>query len=494
MARVALATVPAAADTLQAVPTDVRSHALDRGADDAWSPASWRTRTALHQPAWPDEARLVSARADLAGQPPLVFAGEARRLRAGLADACEGRAFLLQAGECAESFDDHSAPSLRERLKILLQMAVVLTYGATLPVVKVMRIAGQFAKPRSRPTERVGDIEIPSFLGHMVNSPERTAEARVPDPDRMLRAYHQAAATLNLLRAFTKGGFADITRVHEWNQEFVSDSPEGRRYDAVASEIDRALAFMAACGIDLQSERHLHEVDVFTSHEALLLDYEEPLTRRDSTTGDWYDCSAHFLWIGERTRQLDGAHVEFLRGVHNPIGVKLGPGATPGEVDALCERLNPDRVPGRLTLVTRLGADRVGELLPPLIAAARDEGHPVVWVCDPMHANVFTTASGYKTRHFDAIMREIEGFFLGCAETGVRPGGIHLEYTGEAVTECLGGPSGAVLEEQLSQRYETLCDPRLNARQSLDLAFRVAELMRAIAARNGRLPESSELV
>lgn len=463
-------------------------------ADESWSPGSWQTYPAAHQPAWPDEAELATARANLAGQPPLVFAGEARRLQAALADACHGKAFLLQAGDCAESFDDHSAPALRERLKIILQMAIVLTYGATLPVVKVMRIAGQFGKPRSSPTEKVGDIEIPSFLGHIVNSPERTAEARRPDPDRMVRAYNQSAATLNLLRAFTKGGFADITRLHEWNQEFVADSPEGRRYDAVASEIDRALAFMAACGIDPHSERKLNEVDVWTSHEALLLDYEEPLTRRDSTTGDWYDCSAHFLWIGERTRQPNGAHIEFLRGVHNPIGVKLGPTSTPDDVRLLCEQLNPSRTPGRLTLVARLGADRVGELLPPLLAAAREDEHPVVWVCDPMHANVFTTASGYKTRHFDAILREIEGFFLACAETGVRPGGIHLEYTGEAVTECLGGPSGAVLEDQLSHRYETLCDPRLNARQSLDLAFRVAELMRATTLRNSHPPGGADLV
>ena len=356
-------------------------------------------------------------------------------------------------------------------------MAAVLTYGATLPIVKVGRIAGQFAKPRSSPTERVGDLELPSFLGHMVNDDAATPEARVHDPDRMVQGYHQSAATLNLLRAFTKGGFADLTQVHIWNQAFVASSPEGQRYEQLASEIERALRFMAACGIDLAGERQLHEVDVWTSHEGLLLDYEEGLTRRDSLTGDWYDCSAHMLWIGERTRQPDGAHVEFFAGVHNPVGVKLGPSATAEEALELCERLNPDRVPGRLTFVVRMGANRVAELLPPLLRAVGAAEHPVVWVCDPMHANVFKTASGVKTRHFDAIMAELGGFSAACRQEGAWPGGVHLEYTGEDVTECLGG-SEEVLEEQLNHRYETLCDPRLNARQALDLAFRVAELMR----------------
>jgi 3-deoxy-7-phosphoheptulonate synthase len=409
---------------------------------------------------------------------PLVFAGEARALRDALSEFAARRAFLLQAGDCAESFHDPSAPTIREKLKILLQMAVVLMYGSTLPVVKVMRIAGQFAKPRSAPTERVGDLDLPSFLGHMVNGEEPTHEARTPDPARMVRAYHQSAATLNLLRAFTKGGFADLMRVHEWNQAFVTDSAEGQRYERTASEIERALRFMAACGIDLASERQLHEVDVWTSHEGLLLDYEEPLTRKDSTTGDWYDCSAHFVWIGERTRQPDGAHAAFFAGVHNPVGVKLGPDVTPEDALALCERLNPDRAPGRLSMIVRMGAGRVDELLPPVLRAVREADHPVVWVCDPMHANSFRTASGVKTRAFDAIMAEIEGFFASCHAEGAWPGGVHLEYTGEDVTECLGGPSGAVLEEQLSHRYETLCDPRLNARQSLDVAFRLAELMR----------------
>jgi len=357
-------------------------------------------------------------------------------------------------------------------------MSAVLTYGATLPVVKVGRIAGQFTKPRSEPFERVGDEEIPSFRGHMVHDDARTAEARVPDPRRMVEGYNQSASTLNLLRAFTKGGYADLTQVHMWNKDFVLLSPEGRRYNLLASEIERALAFMAACGIDLASERRLHEVDVFTSHEGLLLDYEEGLTRRDSITGDWYDCSAHLLWIGERTRPLDGAHVEFFSGVHNPIGVKIGPTATPADVVELAERLNPLRVPGRLTYYARMGAEHVRELLPPLLRAVREAEHPVVWVCDPMHANVFRTASGYKTRRFEDIMGEIRGFFSACAAEGAWPGGVHLEFTGEDVTECLGGADD-VLEEHLASRYQTLLDPRLNARQSLDLAFRLAELMRA---------------
>jgi 3-deoxy-7-phosphoheptulonate synthase len=352
----------------------------------------------------------------------------------------------------------------------------VLTYGATLPVVKVGRIAGQFTKPRSEPFEHFGDLELPSFRGHMVHGHAPTLEARVPDPQRMVEGYNQSAATLNLLRAFTKGGYADLTQVHLWNQEFVASSPEGRRYERLAHDIERALQFMAACGIDLTAERRLHEVDVFTSHEGLLLEYEEGLTRRDSLTGDWYDCSAHLLWIGERTRQLDGAHVEFFSGVHNPIAVKLGPSATPAEVVELCERLNPGRLPGRLTFVARMGANHVQELLPPLLRAAAEDAHPILWACDPMHANTIRTTDGVKTRRFDAVMTEIEGFFAACSEAGVRPGGVHVEFTGEDVTECLGGADD-VLEEHLSSRYETLCDPRLNARQALDLAFRLAELM-----------------
>ena len=444
----------------------------------AWTPSSWRSRPARHQPEWPDQACAETALARLKALPPLVFAGEARDLQAALAEVGAGRAFLLQAGDCAESFHDFTAVSIREKLKILLQMSVVMIYGSALPLVKVGRIAGQFAKPRSTPTERVGDVELPSFLGHMVNDDAPTAEARVADPDRMVRAYHQSAATLNLLRAFTKGGFADLTQVQMWNQEFAASAPEGQRYRAIAIEIERALGFMRACGIDLVASPQLHQVDVWTSHEGLLLDYEEGLTRKDSLTGDWYDCSAHMLWVGERTRQPEGAHVEFFAGVHNPLGVKLGPAATPEEALELCERLNPTRAPGRLTFIVRMGSERLAEVLPPLLRAVAEAEQPVVWVCDPMHANTVRTASGIKTRSFEEIMAEVSAFFTVCRAEGAWPGGVHLEFTGEDVTECLGG-NAAVLEEELSVRYESLCDPRLNARQSLDLAFRVAELMRS---------------
>ncbi|HEY7379962.1 MAG TPA: 3-deoxy-7-phosphoheptulonate synthase class II [Gaiella sp.] len=446
--------------------------------EPTWAPDSWRGLPAGQQPAWPDADAVSAARRRLRELPPLVFAGEARKLLASLGEVAEGRAFLLQAGDCVESFHEVSAIQIREKLKVLLQMSAVLTYGATLPVVKVGRIAGQFAKPRSSMTEVVGGVEVPSFRGHIVHSDEATEAARVPDPERILQGYYQAVSTLNLLRAFTKGGFADLTQVHTWNQEFVASSVEGRRYEVIANEIGRALRFMQAIGIDLGSERSIHEVDVWTSHEGLLLDYEEPLTRQDSTTGQWYDCSAHLLWIGERTRSLDGAHVEFFSGVHNPIGVKLGPAATPEDVVGLGERLNPLRVPGRLTFITRMGAAAVSEVLPPLLTAMRETEIPVVWSCDPMHANTFTTPSGHKTRRFDDVMTEIEGFFAAHRAVGTWPGGIHLEFTGEDVTECLGGAE-AVREEHLQHRYETLCDPRLNARQALDCAFLIAELMRS---------------
>jgi 3-deoxy-7-phosphoheptulonate synthase len=447
--------------------------------EPSWAPSSWRGLPAAQQPAWPNEAALAEARERLRALPPLVFAGEARSLLDGLGEVAEGRAFLLQAGDCVESFRDHTAPAIREKLKVLLQMSAVLTYGATLPVVRVGRIAGQFAKPRTSATEVVDGVEFPSFRGHVVHSDDPTAEARVPDPERLVHGYYQAASTLNLLRAFTKGGFADLSLVHTWNREFVAGSPSGQRYEALAGEIGRALRFMQAIGIDLEREPTLHEVDVWTSHEGLLLDYEEPLTRTDSLTGEPYDCSAHMLWIGDRTRELGGAHVEFFSGIRNPIGVKLGPTATPEGVCALAERLNPDRIPGRLTLITRMGADRVGDLLPPLLRAVRETEIPVVWACDPMHANLVRTPSGTKTRHFDSIMAEVQAFFASHREVGTWPGGVHIEFTGDDVTECLGG-STEVLEEQLDHRYETLCDPRLNGRQSLDLAFRVAELMRAV--------------
>ena len=409
--------------------------------------------------------------------PPLVFAGEARLLTNALAEVSAGRAFLLQAGDCAESFHDFTADNIRDKLRVILQMAVVLTYGSGVHVVKLGRIAGQFAKPRTTAFEKVGDREIPAFRGHMVNDDAPTEAARVPDAERLIASYHQAASTLNLLRAFTQGGFADLSKVHVWNQEFVASSNEGLRYEAIASEIDRAMRFMRACGVDLEADANLRQVDFWTSHEALVLGYEEALTRQDSLTGEWYDCSAHLLWCGERTRRLDGAHLHFLSGVRNPVGCKIGPTATTDEVLEICELLNPERTPGRLTLITRMGAGNVGDALPPLVRAVTEAGHPVVWTCDPMHGNTVTSPSGRKTRHFDNVLAEIREFFAVHRAEGTWPGGVHVELTGDNVTECLGGAE-AVLEEQLDTRYTTMCDPRLNARQSLDLAFRVAELLR----------------
>jgi len=444
----------------------------------SWSAASWRRFPAAQQPIWPEADALKKAEAQLAALPPLVFAGEVRRVTSQLAEVAGGRAFLLQAGDCAESFADFSADSIRDKLKIILQMAVALTYAAGVPVVKVGRIAGQFAKPRTSATERIGPVELDSFRGHMVNDEAFDKEARRPDPARLVAAYQQSASTLNLLRAFTKGGFADLSQVHLWNQQFVASSAEGLRYERIASEIDRALHFMAACGIDLGAEAGLHQVDFWTSHEALILPYEECLTRRDSLTGDWFDCSAHMVWVGDRTRQLDGAHVEFLSGVRNPIGCKIGPSCSPEEAVALCERLNPERIPGRLTLITRFGAELVETHLPPLLRAVEASGHPVVWACDPMHGNTFTSESGHKTRRFDDILAELRAFFKVHRDEGTWPGGVHVELTGDDVTECLGGAE-EIFEGDLGVRYTTTCDPRLNARQSLDLAFRVAEFLRS---------------
>jgi 3-deoxy-7-phosphoheptulonate synthase len=442
-----------------------------------WEPTSWRTRPAAHQPEWPDPVELRRVLDELRGLPPLVFAGEARSLRESLAAVSRGEGFLLHAGDCAESFAEFTADNIRDKLKVILQMSVVLTYSTGVPTVKVGRIAGQFAKPRSSPVEKRDGQELPSYFGDIVNDFEYDALARRPNPDRMLRGYNQSAATLNLLRAFTKGGFADLNRVHQWNLEFIASRREGRRYEELADGIERALRFMSACGIDLAQEVQLHQVDFYTSHEALILGFEEALTRRDSLTGDWYDCSAHLLWIGERTRQIDGAHVEFLSGVQNPIGVKLGPETTPEDAVALCRRLDPGREAGRLVLVSRMGADRIAEKLPPLLRAVSRAGHPVVWACDPMHGNTYAHESGYKTRHFDAVMHEVEQFFLACRAADVWPGAVHVELTGDDVTECLGGGDD-VTAEQLENKYETRCDPRLNARQSLDLAFRLAELVR----------------
>ena len=440
-----------------------------------WNPQSWRNFSALQQPAWPDDGALEQTLKILGDQPPLVFAGEARDLIEKLGAASRGEAFLLQAGDCAESFES-SADSIRDRLKVILQMAVVLTYAGGMPVVKVGRIAGQFAKPRSSDTETQGDVELPSFRGHIVNDIGFSESERRAQPNRLLMAYNRAAATLNLVRAFTRGGFADLSRVQQWNQEFVADSPIGEKYATLANDIEKSLDFMRACGIDLDREGSLNEVDFYTSHEALLLDYEEALTRKDSISGDWYDCSAHMVWIGERTRQLDGAHMEFLRGVKNPLGCKVGPTATVEDVVGICETLNPDKIEGRITLITRMGSDNIREKLPPLLAAVKETGHPVLWVSDPMHGNTYTAPDGHKTRHFDAIVDEIAGFFEAHQAAGTIAGGIHLELTGDAVTECVGGGDG-MGEDDLAQAYETMCDPRLNGRQALDVAFRVADII-----------------
>jgi 3-deoxy-7-phosphoheptulonate synthase len=444
----------------------------------SWTPSSWREFPADQQPDWPDPHVLDQTLKGLSALPPLVFAGEARTLQRALGQVAAGEAFLLQAGDCAESFHDFTADSIRDKLKVILQMAVVLTYGAGVPVVKLGRIAGQFAKPRSSPTEVVDGRVLPSFRGHVVNDDSPSESARIPDPTRMLTAYHQSASTLNLLRAFTKGGFADLSQVHTWNQQFVAGSTGGQHYEALAAEIDRALRFMRACGINLGDEASLQQVEFWTSHEGLILAYEEAMTRKDSLTGDWYDTSAHLVWVGERTRRLDGAHLEFLSGVSNPVGAKIGPNATPEEVVSLCARLDPYQIPGRLTLITRLGAGRVDSQLPGLLRAVRAAGHPVVWACDPMHGNTFVGAGGRKTRHFDHVLAEIREFFAVCRAEGVWPGGVHVELTGDDVTECLGGTE-EVLEDHLELRYTTTCDPRLNGSQSLDLAFQVADLLRA---------------
>jgi 3-deoxy-7-phosphoheptulonate synthase len=441
-----------------------------------WTPDSWQEHPAAQQPDWPDSGALDDALLELRRVPPLVFAGEARSLQAALARAARGEAFVLQAGDCAEAFGDFSADAIRDKLKIILQMAVVLTYASGLPVVKVGRIAGQFAKPRTSNVELVGGRELPSFRGHAVNDNAFEEESRRADPLRLVKAYHQAAATLNLIRAFTKGGYADLAQIHTWNQEFVAASPQGRRYESIARQIDRALRFMAACGIDLGADAALHQVDFYTSHEALLLGFEEALTRKDSLTGEWYCCSAHMLWVGERTRQPMGAHVEFLSGIRNPVAAKVGPTATSAEIVELCERLDPEREPGRLSLITRMGAERLGQNLPGLLRAVADSGRRAVWICDPMHGNTFTTSSGLKTRRFDDILAEIKTFFAVHQQEGTAPGGVHLELTHEDVTECLGGAE-EVLDHQLEARYRALCDPRLNARQSLDLAFEVGEML-----------------
>ncbi len=444
---------------------------------DPWSPVSWRDRPAVQMPSYPDATALAAVEAELKTFPPLVFAGEARRLRESLARVAEGRAFLLQGGDCAESFAEFHPNTIRDTFRVLLQMAVVLTYGAAVPVVKTGRLAGQFAKPRSADTETIDGVELPSYRGDMVNGMEFTPEARIPDPQRMIRCYNQSAATLNLMRAFAQGGYADLNQVHMWNLGFVADSPQGHRYADLADRIDESLAFMAACGLNSDNAPQIRETDVFTAHEALLLPYEQAMTRVDSTTGDWYDTSAHFLWIGERTRDPQGAHVEFLRGVENPLGIKIGPSITADDLLRLVDRLNPLNVPGRLTLIVRMGPDRIRDVLPGLIRAIERESRHVVWVSDPMHANTVKSANGLKTRHFDRILAEVMAFFEVHRQEGTYAGGVHFEMTGQEVTECVGGAQD-ITEAHLSDRYHTHCDPRLNASQALELAFLLANMLK----------------
>jgi 3-deoxy-7-phosphoheptulonate synthase len=450
---------------------------------EKWTPAGWRAKPIQQAPDYPDTEALAAVEARLATYPPLVFAGEARKLKAKLADVAQGKAFLLQGGDCAESFAEHGADNIRDFFRVFLQMAVVLTFAATSPVVKVGRIAGQFAKPRTSPTEVQAGHELPAYRGDIVNDIAFDGASRRPDPARQEMAYRQSAATLNLIRAFASGGYANLEHVHQWMLGFVADSPQRERYETLADQIAQTMNFMRAIGIDPESHPELRQTDFFTSHEALLLGFEQALTRVDSTSGDWYATSGHMIWIGDRTRQHDHAHVEFCRGVKNPIGLKCGPGLEPDDLLRLADILDPKREPGRLTLITRFGADKVGKYLPRLIRAVQREGRPAVWSCDPMHGNTIKAASGYKTRPFDLILREVDSFFAVHRAEGTYAGGIHIEMTGKNVTECTGG-ARAVSEADLSDRYHTYCDPRLNADQALELAFLVAELLKR--ERSGR--------
>ena len=444
-----------------------------------WQPSSWREHPIKQVPAYPDAAKLITVEARLAAQPPLVFAGEAQRLKRQLGEVAEGRAFLLQGGDCAESFAEFSADSIRDSFKVILQMAVVLTFGASLPIVKVGRVAGQFAKPRSSDIEAVDGIELPSYRGDMINAMPFTEADRVPDPKRLLRVYEQSAATLNLLRAFAQGGLADLTKVQSWVTEFLDGTPQAEKFAELAGRIEESLNFMRACGITPETARPLAETDFYTSHEALLLNYEEALTRRDTITEekDWYATSAHMIWIGDRTRQPDGAHVEYMRGIGNPIGLKCGPSLDPDELVRLIEALNPENEAGRLTLIARMGADKVRDGLPPLLKAVKASGAKVVWCCDPMHGNTIKASTGYKTRRVSDIMTEVRGFFDAHDEVGTYPGGVHFEMTGKNVTECVGGVVD-VTEARLGDRYHTHCDPRLNGAQALELAFLIADLLK----------------
>lgn len=442
-----------------------------------WNPESWRGYPIVQVPTYPDADKLNQVEDRLAHFPPLVFAGEARSLKAQLADVAAGKAFLLQGGDCAESFAEHRADNIRDTFRVLLQMASVLTFGGRLPVVKVGRMAGQFAKPRSADTETIDGVELPSYRGDIINGIDFTADARVPDPERQISAYRQSASTLNLLRAFAKGGFADLTEVHQWNQGFISESSQGERYEKIANKIEEAIDFMRACGISSQNVPQLGMVDFFTSHEALLLGYEQSLTRLDSTSGDYYATSAHMLWIGDRTRAPDGAHVEFMSGIKNPIGIKCGPSMETEDLIRLLDKLNPENEAGRITLISRFGFDNVDKHLPQLIRCVESEGRSVVWSCDPMHGNTIKASNGYKTRPVDRVLAEVQNFMDVHDAEGTYPGGIHFEMTGQNVTECLGG-SQAITEEDLSSRYHTHCDPRLNASQALELAFLIAETLR----------------
>ncbi len=456
-----------------------------------WSPTSWRNKPAVQMPEYADKAVLAAVEKRLGTFPPLVFAGEARALTEQLARAAAGKAFLLQGGDCAESFAEFHANNIRDTFKVLLQMAMILMYGAGVPVVKVGRIAGQFAKPRSSPVEAQNGIELPAYRGDIINAMPFEAAARRPDPGRMIEAYWHAASTLNLLRAFTSGGYADLHKVHRWNMDFVADSPAGKRYAMIADRIAETLDFMEACGITPDSTPQVKEASFFTSHEALLLPYEQALTRQDSLTGDWYDVSAHMLWIGDRTRQPDGAHVEFLRGVHNPLGLKCGPSLAPDELLRLIDILNPRNVPGRLTLIARMSSDEVEAKLPPLVRAVKREGRNVVWSCDPMHGNTIKSANGFKTRPFDRILKEVRGFFAVHRAEGTYAGGVHFEMTGQNVTECMGGAQ-AITEADLSDRYHTHCDPRLNGAQALDLAFMIAEQLKSEREARGQAAKAAE--
>ncbi|MEI7713445.1 MAG: 3-deoxy-7-phosphoheptulonate synthase class II [Rhodospirillales bacterium] len=451
-----------------------------------WTPQTWRNLPIKQMPTYPDPTALAAAEESLRAMPPLIFAGEARALKAVLAKVALGQAFLLQGGDCAESFGEFHANNVRDSVKVLLQMAVVLSYGGAMPVVKLARMAGQFAKPRSSDHEKQGDISLPSYRGDIVNGDAFTSEARIPDPGRMARAYSQSAITMNLLRAFATGGFADLRLVQQWNQDFVAASAQGEQYTALSRRIGESMAFMEACGIDSPSMR---SVDLYTSHEALLLPYEEALTRQDSLTGDWYGCSAHLLWIGDRTRQHDHAHVEYLRGVQNPIAMKCGPSLQPDDLMRLLDILNPTNEAGRMTLICRMGESTLGENLPALIRAVQREGRTVGWVSDPMHGNTISTPSGRKTRPFNKILAEIRAFFAIHRAEGSHPGGIHVEMTGKDVTECTGGAEG-LDDAGLEARYHTLCDPRLNGSQALELAFLVADNMRQ--SRTGSLPMAAE--